>query len=79
MLRKSVTGAVSIEEDDDIRDLAGDLDYDREERQTQEALLRESLATASNVEPDDDVEGWVDEMAALSVADRADLEASIRP
>lgn len=54
---------------DEIRELAGDLDYDREEQQTQEALLQESLATSSNVGPDDDVEGWVDEMATLSVAD----------
>ena len=76
---KTVTGAVNINKDDDIRELAGNLDYNDEERQTQEALLRESLATDSGVEPNDDVEGWVDEMAALSVADRADLEARIRP
>lgn len=78
-VRKTITGAISVDEDEEIRELAGDLDYNREERQTQEALLQESAATANNLGPEDDVEGWVDEITALSVADRADLEESIRP
>ena len=63
-VHKTVTSTVSINEDDDIRELAGNLDYNHEEWQKQE-----SLATDSNVEPDDNVEGWVNEMATLSVAD----------
>ena len=53
---KTTTGAVSTDKDDEICQLAGDLDYDREKRQTQEALLWESLETASNRGPDDNVE-----------------------
>ena len=66
---KTVTSTVSIDKDDDIHELAGNLDYNHEERQTQEALLQESVAADSNVEPNDNVEGSVDEMAALLVAD----------
>ena len=68
-VHKTVTSAVSINKDDDICELAGDLDYNHEEQQMQEALLWESVATDSNVEPNDNVEGWVNEMAVLSVAD----------
>ena len=68
-VHKTVTSAVSINKDDNICELAGNLDYNHEERQMQEVLLWESSATDSNDEPNDDVEGWVDEMAALSVAD----------
>ena len=60
--------------DEEIRNLAGDIDL--EERQTREALLEEA---DEEIEPDDTTDEWVDEMAALSQAEREKLQASIRP
>ncbi|KAF8961238.1 hypothetical protein BDZ97DRAFT_1597382, partial [Flammula alnicola] len=76
-VQKKATGEVSNEEDEDIRELAGDSAYDSEEHQTREGLLEESLT--GEVGADDDVTGWIDEMAALSAVDRAVLQESIRP
>ncbi|KAF8961670.1 hypothetical protein BDZ97DRAFT_1663888, partial [Flammula alnicola] len=74
-VQKKATGEVSDEEDEDIRELAGDLAYDSEERQTREGLLEESLT--GEVSTDDDVTGWIDEMVALSAVDRAALQAPV--
>jgi hypothetical protein len=60
--------------DEEIRNLAGDIDL--EERQTREALLEDA---DEEIEPDDMTDEWVDEMAALSQAEREKLQASIRP
>ncbi|PPR06542.1 hypothetical protein CVT26_000705, partial [Gymnopilus dilepis] len=56
--------------------LAQDLDV--EERITREALLQE-LAGTEKVAEDDDLEGWEDETAALTQAERKVVEESLRP
>ena len=78
-VHKTATGTISADEDYEVRELAGDLDYDGEERQTREAILQESTTMEGSVGPDDDVDGWVDEMAALSIGDCAALEESVCP
>jgi hypothetical protein len=70
----------AAEDDDDdpdqeLRELAGDIDL--EERHTREALLEE--IGDGELGLDDDGEGWIDEMAALSQAEREGLQKSLRP
>ncbi len=75
--KATANGNIDDESDDpdqEIRDLAGDIDL--EERQTREALLEEA---DEEIEPDDTTDEWVDEMAALSQAEREKLQNSIRP
>ena len=51
-------------------------DIDLEERETREALLKDA---GEDVPDDDDNDGWIDETAALSQAERDVLEESLRP
>lgn len=56
------------------------IDIDLEERATREALLNEAAAAdLEEIAEDDDKDGWVDEMAALSQAEREVMEESLRP
>ena len=52
-------------------------DIDHEEQETREALLRN--AGMEEVEEDDNTDGWVDEMAALTEAKRKVVEEGLRP
>lgn len=74
---KAKPGAAVDDDDPDkeLRELAGDIDL--EERQTREALLEE--IGDGELGPDDDNEEWIDEMAALSQAEREGLQDSLRP
>ncbi|KDR81145.1 hypothetical protein GALMADRAFT_1122685 [Galerina marginata CBS 339.88] len=76
---KPKPGAATDDADDDpdkeLRDLAGDIDL--EERQPREALLEE--IGDDELGPDDDSEEWIDEMAALSQAEREGLQNTLRP
>lgn len=63
--------------DSALRELAENIDL--EDQMTHEALLteiRDDLNGSDDEEADDDVEGWVDEMAVLSRTERAEVEAS---
>jgi hypothetical protein len=59
-------------EDEDVLELAGDMEY--EERTTGAQSLEEAEENL-----DDDVNGWVDEMAAMSQAERRILKKTTRP
>ena len=61
--------------DHELHELAGDIDI--EDRQTRETLLEDAVTGEIGI--DDNVDGWVDEMAALSQAEREILQASLRP
>lgn len=65
----------SDDPDDELREFAGDIDL--EERQIREGLLHE--ARTDEAEIDDITDGWVDEIAALSQAEREGLQESLRP
>ena len=72
---KSTPGDVANDPDHELRQLAGDIEL--EDQQTREALL-EDMATGK-IGMDDNVDGWVDEMVALSQAERKVLQDSLRP
>lgn len=59
----------------ELRELAGDIEL--EDRAMQETLLAD--LDGEEVEVDDAVEGWVDEVAALSTAEREVVEKSLQP
>jgi hypothetical protein len=61
--------------DQELHELAGDIDF--EEWQTREALLKE--LGDGEIGPDDSNDEWIDEMAALSQAERENLQNSLRP
>jgi hypothetical protein len=66
----------------ELQDLAGDVDL--EERQSIAAMAQcqidgETGETDMEMETDDDVEGWIDEMMLLSPAEREQVEGDIRP
>lgn len=61
--------------DHELRQLAGDIYL--EDLQTREALLEEAVTGETGT--DDNVDGWVDEMAALTQAEREVLQDSLRP
>ncbi|KIM42536.1 hypothetical protein M413DRAFT_70091, partial [Hebeloma cylindrosporum] len=69
-------GGAADDPDCELHGLAGDIDT--EDQQTRETLL-EHVTEAGDVGKDDNVEGWVDEMAALSQAHREVLQELIRP
>ena len=71
---KKIVGGANPD-DEAIIELAGDMEF--EDRTTCERLLEESGNNAA--EDDDDVDGWADEMAALSQAERDVLTESTRP
>lgn len=77
-LPKSITMAPTndiTDPDHDLKELADGLHA--EELEMQEALLKD--AKDDQEEGDDNLDGWIDEMAALSQAEREDLQKSIRP
>lgn len=76
MLSKSISGQPINKDDETIIALAGDMDF--EDRITRERLLEESR-DASVEDDDDDLNGWVDERAALSQAEHQVLEDATRP
>lgn len=59
----------------ELQELAEDIE--QEDCQTREALLEE-MGT-NEVENDDLIDGWVDEMAALSQSERAAVQKSVQP
>jgi len=64
--------------DQDLQDLVRDLEL--EERLATEVMAQQTIdgiAIEAGKEPDDDVDGWVDEMAALSPSEREELEENI--
>ena len=64
----------------DLQDLMGNLEL--EERLAIEATAQQMIdgvAIEARKEPDDDVDGWVDEMAALSPSEQEELEENIWP
>ena len=61
--------------DDELQQFAGDIDL--EEQQTHEALLEDVVT--GEIGMDDNLDGWVDEMAALSQAECKVLQDSLRP
>ncbi|KAF8961705.1 hypothetical protein BDZ97DRAFT_1610400, partial [Flammula alnicola] len=74
-IQKKTTGVPGTDDDDELVELAGDMEY--EDRVTRERLLEE--VDDGNAVPDDDVDGWVDERAALSQAERDVLDKSTHP
>lgn len=72
---KPKPGDVTNDPDQELRELAADIDL--EDQQTREALLEDVVTSETGA--DDNVEGWVDEMAALSQAEREVLQQSLRP
>ena len=68
-------GDVDYDPDHELRQLAGDINL--EDLQTREALLED--AVTGEIDMDDNIDGWVDEMAALSQAEREVLQDSLRP
>ena len=72
---KPKPGDITDDPDRELRELAGDIDL--EDQQTREALLEEAVTGEIGV--DDNVDGWVDEMAALSQGEREVLQETLRP
>ena len=72
---KRIPGDAVDDPDHELRQLAGDINF--EDQQTREALLDD--AVAGEISADDNTEGWVDEMAALSQAECEVLQNSLRP
>jgi hypothetical protein len=72
---KSISGQAIDKDDETIIALAGDMEL--EDRLTRERLLEDS--SDGSVGDDDNVDGWVDERAALSQAEREDLQNTTRP
>jgi hypothetical protein len=72
---KKNEGQTANEDDEAIIQLAGDMEF--EEHATREQLLEES--GDASVEQDDDVAGWIDEMAALSQAECEVLQNATCP
>lgn len=63
------------EDDEAIIKLAGDMEF--EERATREQPLEES--GDASIDQDDDLNGWIDEIAALSQAEREVIQNATRP
>lgn len=59
-----------------LYEFAANIDY--EEQKTREKLLQD-LADGEELPEDDNVEGWADEMAALSIGERQAIETSLKP
>jgi hypothetical protein len=69
------TAGQTNEDDEAVIELAGDMEL--EDRATRERLLEECMD--ASVEQDDDVNGWIDEMAALPEAEREVVQNTTRP
>jgi len=81
-LDKAEQGSQSNDTEQELQDLAGDIDL--EEQKSLEAQARHRIDGKTGepdmeIEPDDDVEGWVDEMASLSPAECKRVKGGIRP
>jgi uncharacterized protein (UPF0264 family) len=65
--------------DHELQALAGNITH--EEQQAVQQIIPEDSNGEIGLEPekDDDIEGWIDEMAVLSLAERKGLEGEIRP
>ena len=72
---KPKPGDITDGPDRELHELAGDIDL--EDQKTHEAVLDEVVTGEIGV--DDKVDGWVDEMAALSIAECKVLQKTIRP
>ena len=72
---KQIPGDVADDPDHELRQLAGDINF--EDQQTHEALL--DNAVAGEIGADNNTDGWVDEMAALSQAKCEVLQNSLWP
>jgi hypothetical protein len=72
---KPTPGDVADDPDHELRQFAGDVNL--EERQTREALLEDTVT--GEISTDDNIDGWVNEMAALSQAEREVLQDLLRP
>ena len=72
---KKLEGQDVNEDDEAIIALAGDMEL--EDRATREQLLEESRD--ASIEQDNNENGWVDEMAALSQAEHEVLRKATRP
>ena len=72
---KKKPGDSTNDPDHELQQLAGDIDL--EDQQTRETLLED--AVGGEIGADDNIDGWVDEMAALSQAEREVLQNSLRP
>ena len=75
-------GSQSDNAEQELQDLAGDIDL--EEQKFLEALVWHQIDGKTGepdmeIEPDDDVEGWVDKMASLSPAECKQVKGGIRP
>ncbi|KAF8812191.1 hypothetical protein BYT27DRAFT_7087879, partial [Phlegmacium glaucopus] len=68
-------GDIADDPDHKIHELAGDINL--EDQQTREALLDDAVTGEIGI--DDNIDGWVDEMAALSQAEREVFQESLRP
>ncbi|KAH9999544.1 hypothetical protein BJV77DRAFT_921615, partial [Russula vinacea] len=63
----------------ELRALAENIDVEEQQGAAAMAQLAIDGELELESEKDDDIEGWIDEMAILSPADRTKLEADIRP
>jgi hypothetical protein len=72
---KLMPGDVTKDPDHELHELAADIDL--EDQQMCEALLGD--AVTGEIAADDNVEGWVDEMAVLSQAECDVLQKSLHP
>lgn len=70
---KGLADAALDEAERELQELAEGIDI--EDKQTQDEWEGPDNESGEG----DDVEGWVDEVARLSVADRAELEENIKP
>ena len=77
MHQKKRPGDVPVADDPDyeLREFVGDINL--EDQQTHETLLEE--AVTGEIDTDDNIDGWVDEMVALSHAEREVLQNSLQP
>ena len=63
----------------ELQALAENIDVEEQQGAAAMAQLATDGELELESEKDDDIEGWIDEMAILSPADRTKLEADIRP
>ena len=63
----------------ELQALAENIDVEEQQGAAAMAQLAIDGELELESEKDDDIEGWIDEMAILSPADRTKLEADIRP
>jgi len=81
-LDKAEQGSQSNNTEQELQDLAGDIDLEEQkslEAQAQHRIDGKTGEPDMEIEPDDDVEGWVDKMASLSPAKCKRVKGGIRP